>query len=86
MVTQGFGGEVETYVTIDGEGKITAITVRDSQETEDVGGKLTAEGSDFLQALIDNQDDLTKVDTVSGATLTSNALIKAVDYALAASK
>lgn len=86
VVTQGFGGEVETYVTIDGEGKITAITVRDSQETEDVGGKLTAEGSDFLQALIDNQDDLTKVDTVSGATLTSNALIKAVDYALAASK
>ena len=86
VVTQGYGGEMETYVTIDGEGKITAITVRDSQETEDVGGKLTAEGSDFLQALIDNQDDLTKVDTVSGATLTSNALIKAVDYALAASK
>ena len=86
VVTQGFGGEMETYVTIDETGKITAISVRDHQETEDVGGKLTVEGSDFLQALMDGQADLSKVDTVSGATLTSNALIKAVNYALAASQ
>ena len=86
VVTQGYAGEVETYVVIDGSGKIISISVRDSQETPDVGGKLTAENSDFIQALIANQDDLTQVDTVSGATGTSKALLKAVEYAQSAAK
>lgn len=86
VVTQGYGGEVETYVTIVEDGKISAISIRDSQETPEVGGKLTEENSEFIQALIAGQEDVSKVDVVSGATLTSNALIKAVQFAQEAHK
>lgn len=82
VVTQGFGGEIETNVTLDAEGKITAISVRDAQETDDIGAVLTADGSDFLNALIAGQDDLDAVDAVAGATVTSNALKQAVQFAL----
>lgn len=82
VVTQGYGGEIETHVIFDSEGRITAISVRDDQETDTVGGLLTEEGSDFLQSLIEGQDDLNSVDVVSGATMTSNALIKAVQIAV----
>jgi len=86
VVTQGYGGEMETYVTIGADGKITAITVRDHQETAELGGKLTEEGSDFIQALLAGQDDVEKVDAVSGATLTSQAMKKAVTFAQEANK
>lgn len=82
VVTQGFGGEIETNVTLDAEGKITAISVRDAQETDGIGAVLTDDGSDFLNALIAGQDDLDAVDAVAGATVTSNALKQAVQFAL----
>lgn len=81
VVTQGFGGEIETNVTFDADGRIIAIAVRDAQETDGVGGVLTADGSDYINALIAGQDDLDGVDGVSGATMTSNALKQAVRYA-----
>lgn len=57
VVTQGYAGEIETHVSFDDSTKkITAITVRDDQETDTVGGLLTAEGSEFIQKLIDNQE------------------------------
>ena len=84
VVTQGYGGEIETNITFDANGRITAIAVRDAQETDGVGGVLTADGSDYINALIAGQDDLDAVDAVSGATMTSTALKKAVEYAKAA--
>ena len=42
VVTQGYGGEVETHVTLDAEGRVTAISVRDAQETDGIGAVLTA--------------------------------------------
>lgn len=82
VVTQGYGGEIETHVTFDGTGKITAITVRDNQETENIGGALTVADSDFIQALIAGQDKVDGVDNVSGATVTSASMKKAVQYAI----
>ncbi|MDY5252101.1 MAG: FMN-binding protein [Erysipelotrichaceae bacterium] len=83
VVTQGFGGEIETHVTFDdASGKIVDISVRDANESADYGAKLCAEKSDFLKTLIAAQDQAGEVDVVSGATVTSNALIKAVTYAL----
>lgn len=84
VVTQGYGGEIETDITFDANGRITAIAVRDAQETDGVGGVLTAAGSDYINALIAGQDDLDAVDAVTGATMTSTALKKAVEYAKAA--
>ena len=83
VVTQGYAGEIETHVSFDDSTKkITAISVRDDQETDTVGGLLTAEGSEFIQKLIDNQDALDSVDVVAGATKTSNGMIKAVQFAV----
>lgn len=83
VVTQGYGGEVETHVTFDdATGKITSISVRDHNESEGVGAVLCEEGSDYLTALVEGQDDLSAVDGVSGATVTSTALKDAVDYAM----
>lgn len=82
VVTQGYGGEIETNVTFDAEGKITAIEVRDASETDGIGSKLTAENSDFIKALIDGQENVDGVEVVSGATVTSNALAKAVKFAI----
>lgn len=82
VVTQGFGGEIETHVTFDAEGKIVSVVVRDATETDTVGALVYAEGSDFLSALVDGQDDLSSVDVVAGATVTSEALIEAVQLAV----
>lgn len=82
VVSQGYAGEVETHVTFDADGKITAISIRDANETPDIGGVLTAEDSEFINALIAGQEDVDSVETVSGATSTSNALIKAVKFAI----
>lgn len=82
IVSQGYAGEVETHVTFDAEGKIIAISIRDANETPEIGGVLTAEDSEFINALIAGQEDVDSVETVSGATSTSNALIKAVKFAI----
>lgn len=83
VVTQGYGGEVETHVTLDAEGRVTAISVRDAQETDGIGAVLTADGSEYIAALIAGQDDLDAVDAVTDATVTSDALKQAVQFALA---
>lgn len=81
VVTQGYGGEIETNVTFDSEGKIIDITVRDAQETPAIGGALTEKDSDFIKALVDGQADVDSVDAVSGATVTSDSMKKAVKMA-----
>ena len=59
-----------------------SVAVRDAQETDGIGAALYAEGADFLNALVEGQADLGSVETVSGATVTSNALIEAVQLAV----
>ncbi len=82
VVTQGYGGEVETHITFDSTGIITAIAVRDAQETPGIGEVLTAENSEFINSLIAGQDKIDEVEVVSGATKTSDSMIKAVKFAM----
>lgn len=82
VLTQGFGGEIKTNVTVDSTGKVIAIQVVDAKETDGIGAVLTAEGSDYLNALVAGQADLASVDAVAGATVTSEALKKAVQFAI----
>ena len=79
--TQGYGGEIVTHVTFDDSGEIVDISIRDAQETADIGEELTQDDSDFINSIIENQDNLENVEVVSGATITSNSLIKAVELA-----
>lgn len=82
VVTQGYGGEVEANVVFDSEGKVIDIIVRDAQETPDIGETLTLEDSAFITSLISKQDALDEVEAVSGATVTSEALSRAVELAI----
>ena len=70
----GMGGDIKVKVTIEG-GKITAITYEDA-ETPSIGGMVLP---DLVKQAIANEG---AVDSVSGATMTSQAFAAAVSDAL----
>ena len=72
---KGFGGELVVDVTVSG-GKITAIEVVESKETPFIADSAL---KTLLPALIEAQGP---VDLVSGATVTSKAVLAAVEAAL----
>ena len=75
---EGYGGKLTVSVTMNGE-DITSVKVVSHQETEGVGTRA-------IEALPPEivKTDSTDVDVVSGATITSNAVIKAVNSLLPA--
>lgn len=76
-VGEGHEGDVELEVVVEG-GVITAINILDSSETQGISDP----AFDEVPAAIIEANS-TDVDTVSGATYTSNAIIDAVNRALA---
>ncbi len=78
VVTQGYGGEIETNITFNADKTVASISVRDHVESDGYGADFLIEGSDFMTALVANGAD---TDVVAGSTATSNALIKAVTLA-----
>lgn len=73
----GFGGDVTAQVTIDASGKITDLKVTGDGETPSVGG---AAIDPMVEAILEAGS--AEVDSVSGATITSQAIINAVKDAL----
>jgi uncharacterized protein with FMN-binding domain len=76
-VAKGFGGDVTVAVNIDENGAIADVTVETPNETEGIG---TTAAPQVAQAIAEAQS--VNVDAVSGATVTSNAVIEAVTAAL----
>ena len=72
----GMGGAVNVTVTVEG-GKITAVTVGDNQETPGISDPAIEK---IPMEIVDKQS--TSVDAVSGATVTSNAIMQAAENAL----
>jgi len=77
---QGYGGEITVTVKVKGT-DIVSVEAVGAKETEGIGSKAIAELPGKIEAA-----DSTKVDGVSGATVTSNAIKEAVDSALASNK
>ena len=75
---KGFGGDVTVTVTLT-DGAITAVTAEDTGETEGVGSKAI----ELMPADMSESGSIA-VDTVAGATITSNAVLEAVKAALTA--
>ena len=74
VVTQkSFGGKLKLEVTLT-DNEITEINVL--EKTDSYFYKI--EDEDYLNTLIENQNELDSLDTVTGATITSNALKKAI--------
>ncbi len=74
---QGYSGEVTVQVAVDSDGKITQIAVEAPNETPAIGGEAAPK---VAQSIVDKQS--LKVDVISGATVTSKAVIEAVGSAL----
>lgn len=73
---EGFGGEVTVTLTT-ADGTITACTIEGKDETPDIGGKALA---DLEKQVVEANGP--EIDGVSGATVTSEAVKKAVAAAL----
>ena len=77
----GFGSKVKVTVTLDADGAITDITIDASGETAGFGQR-TMEDEDFLAQFIGKKLPLAlgeDVDALSGATLTSTAIVEALN-------
>ena len=80
VVVEAHNGPITVAVTIDGE-TITSVEVLEHEETEGLSDPAI---NDIPAAIVDANS--TDVDVVSGVTVTSDAIIKAVDAAVAASQ
>ena len=78
---KGMGGTVPVTVTVSG-GAITDVVVGDHSETDGIGTKAIEQ----LPGAIVAAGGTEGVDTVSGATITSKAILTAVDAALEGAK
>lgn len=73
---QGYGGEIQAKVTVD-ENAITKVELTGDQETDGIGSKAIDELPDKIVAA-----NTSSVDAVAGATITSEAIMEAVNTAL----
>ena len=73
----GFAGNIYVEVVVDGSGQIASITVTEHGETESFMEMVEMQ---LIPEIINAQS--TEVDAVVGATLSSEALIRAVEDAL----
>lgn len=91
--TQGFGGDLQTIVGFDTEGKICGYTILKHSETPGLGAKAgewfqKGQKGDIIGkiagSLITHKDDgadSLKVDAITASTITSRAFLKAVNQA-----
>ena len=82
--TTGYAGDVETIVGMDLEGQITGITVGGSKFEETPGLGAKAKDAAFTDQFTAKQAPValkTDVDAITGATITSNAVIRGVNQA-----
>lgn len=73
---QGYGGEVTVTVTVS-ESKVTDVKIEGANETEGIGSKAVESMPEVILAA-----QSSKVDAVAGATVTSKAILTALDEAL----
>ncbi|NER62254.1 RnfABCDGE type electron transport complex subunit G [Pseudomonas sp. MAFF212428] len=92
--TQGYAGPLQLLVAIDRNGRLLATRILRQQETPGLGGKLVEPGNSWLQQFVgrassDTSDaawalkrDNGQFDQLAGASVTSRAVIQAVQDAL----
>lgn len=74
----GYGGAVEVLVAVSSEGKIIGVEVGDNSETPGIGDRV--KNPEFTSQFIDKDTSSeVKVDAISGATRSSNAVMSAVN-------
>ena len=81
ITVPGYGGPIEIIMGIDIQGKITGLSVGGSKFSETAGLGTQVKGADFTGQFVGLQEMPTlngNVDTISGATISSSAVINGV--------
>ena len=82
LTAKGYGGDMQLICGMDADGKITECETLSQQETQGLGSKTTLpKCRDQFQG---KDSSLEGVDTISGATISSTAYIKAIKDAFQA--
>ena len=84
-VAYGYNGDVTLMVGVSNEGKVTGLVVEDMQETRGLGAKALTDVPFLAQFLLTGSDAEigSNVDALTGATVSSKAVTKAVNSAVA---
>ena len=89
--SEGYGGDITLALGITNEGEITSMTVISMSETAGLGAKCTSEGflgqfkgikSERVEYTQDGKKADNEIDAISGATITTKAVTKAVNAGL----
>ena len=78
---KGYGGDVQFMIAFDNDGKIVNLKVLSHSETAGLGSKI--ENPEFINQFVGTTEELSSgnVDMISGATISSNASISAINTA-----
>ena len=85
VIAEGYGGEFTMLVGVYANGDINRIAIGPNNESEGIGKKI--EQDDFTRQFTDHQGEILSatdggsIDTISGATISSKAAIKAAQDA-----
>ncbi len=89
--TKGYGGDISVMTGVDSEGKVTGVNILSHAETAGLGAK--AAEQDFRDRFIGHIFGITvskdktgenSIDAITGATITSRAVVDAVNAAIEA--
>lgn len=88
-VTKGYGGDVSVMTGIDTDGKVTGVSILSESETAGLGKKsndkaFTDQYNGLEKGITVTKDSVkgNEIKAITGATITSNAVTKAVNEAL----
>ena len=84
-VTQGYAGPICMLIGVSSDGYVTGLQVRQMQETPGLGGEALTDWR-FMMQFLKTEGDATvgeNIDALSGATVTSKAIARSVNSAVA---
>lgn len=84
-VTAGYAGDIKVLVGVSSDGKVTGLVVRELYETPGLGANALNDHK-FLSQFLNTGGDAeigTNVDAITGATVTSKAIARCVNSAVA---
>ena len=84
-VTYGYAGEITMLIGVTKEGKVTGLVVREMSDTLGLGGNALTDHV-FLAQYLNTSGEAevgTNVDAITGATVTSKAITRSVNSAVA---
>ena len=83
--TAGYAGDITMLIGVSLDGTVTGLVVREMSETLGLGANALTDWA-FLAQFLENTGDAeigTNVDTISGATVTSKAIARSINSAVA---